>query len=78
MFDIFGNKKKDELLRYIDAEIEANTKALHMNFEEIGKLKDNSLENIKCKEELSRCNREILAVRDELTRIRKVIERIYS
>ena len=78
MFDIFGNKKKDELLRYIDDEISVMTGVIDMNNAVFRNSSGNSQECINHKTAILQHNQIHLAVLEELRRIRKEIERIYS
>ena len=78
MFDIFNNRKRDDVLRYIDHRLEVVNKNLQMSFEELRKIDGNSIEAINIMTMLNQQNREYLAVRDELRTIRRVIEHLYD
>lgn len=78
MFDIFGKKKRDELLSYIDAELCAVKKRVSMNTDEFRKVSGNNPEDFILREAILKDNRETMVIMEELTRIRKAIERIYG
>lgn len=77
MFD-FCNKKKKELLRYIDSEIEVMRNVIDANNIDFRNSSGDSLECIKHKSRLLEHNQSHLAVLEELRRIRKEVERIYG
>lgn len=80
MFDIFGNKKKQEVLQYIDHELLVVKERLQPYYKEYDSLcleEDNLLTTLR-KLYLTSLYQKDMARQIELVKLRKEIERIYS
>lgn len=78
MFDIFCNRKKDEVLQYIDTEIKIHVNIMNKNFEYVEQIEGRDQDSLNEKEMIFEQNRAICQVIEELQRIKKAIERIYN
>lgn len=78
MFDIFCNRKKDEVLQYIDTEIKVHVNVMNNNFKYVEQIEGRDPDSLNEKEMIFEQNRAICQVLEELQRIKKAIERIYN